>query len=250
MRAVHRLIVNADDLGLTDATTAGIVHAHRHGIVTSASLMVRQPAAAAAVRAAAAAGLDDLGLHLDLGEQAFREGRWQPLYEVVNRDDRTAVAAECRAQLDAFRRLVGREPTHLDSHQHVHLDEPVRSVAVAMAAELGVPLRHLTPGVRHCGGFYGQSGRGEPAADLLSAEALLDLLARERDARGPQPAAAVELGCHPGWDADLDTMYVGERRVEVEVLCSPGLPQAIAALGYELATFVDLACGPSGEPRT
>lgn len=242
----RRLIVNADDLGYTEATTAGIVHAHRHGIVTSASLMVRPPAARAALREAAAGGLDDLGLHLDLGEWVFRRGRWEPLYEVVNRGDAAAVAAECRRQLETFRDLVGRDPTHLDSHQHAHLDEPVRSVAVAIAAELGVPLRHLSSSVAFCGGFYGQSGRGEPAPELLTTESLLTLLDRERDAAATSPAA-LELACHPGWDDDLETMYVAERRIEVDVLCSPGLREAIAARGFTLARFTDLAAACRGE---
>jgi len=243
----RRLIVNADDLGYTEATTAGIVHAHRHGIVTSASLMVRPPAARAAVREAAAAGFDDLGLHLDLGERVFRRGRWEPLYEVVNRADAAAVAAECRRQLETFRDLVGRDPTHLDSHQHAHLDEPVRSVAVAIAAELGVPLRHLSSSVAFCGGFYGQTGRGEPAPELLTTESLLALLDRERDAAAASPTAAVELACHPGWDDDLETMYVAERRIEVDVLCSTGLREAVAAHGFTLATFTELAAARRGE---
>ena len=136
MAIACRLIVNADDLGYTEATTAGIVHAHAHGIVTSASLMVRRPAAGDAVRRAAAAGLADIGLHLDLGEWVFRGGRWEPLYDVVDRDDPAAVAAECRMQLAVFRDLVGRDPTHVDSHQHVHLDEPVRAVAVMTSTAL------------------------------------------------------------------------------------------------------------------
>lgn len=233
--AARRLFVNADDLGYTEATTSGILHGHAHGIVTSASLMVRRPAAGDAARRAAAADFTDLGLHLDLGEWVFRGGRWEPLYEVVARGDASAVAAECRAQLAVFRDLVGRDPTHLDSHQHVHLDEPVRGVAVAMAAELGVPLRHLCPDVVHCGGFYGQSGRGEPAHDLLTVEAILGLLAEVP--AGP----AVEIGCHPGWDDALETMYCRERRTEVDVLTSPGLRDRIAALGYELSTFAALA---------
>lgn len=243
-----RLIVNADDLGYTEATTAGIIHAHRHGIVTSASLMVRPAAARAAVHEAAACGLDDLGLHLDLGEWMFRRGRWEPLYEVVDRSDAAAVAAECHRQLETFRDLVGRDPTHLDSHQHAHLDEPVRSVAGAMAAALGVPLRHLSPSVAYCGGFYGQSGRGEPAPELLTAEAILELLASQRDAAASS-GTAVELACHPGWDADLETMYVAERRVEVEVLCTAGLREAIAARGFELARFADLAAAAGREAR-
>jgi predicted glycoside hydrolase/deacetylase ChbG (UPF0249 family) len=244
------LIVNADDLGYTEATTAGILHAHSHGIVTSASLMVRRPAARTAARQAAAAGLDDLGLHLDLGEWVFRDGDWRPLYEVVDRGDASAVAAECQAQLEQFRDLVGRNPTHLDSHQHTHLDEPVRSIAVALAAELGVPLRHLSPAVVHCGGFYGQSGRGEPAPELLTTDWLLELLHRDHAAAAGQRPAAVELGCHPGWDDALDTMYRAERKTEVEVLCSSGLPEAIAALGFEFATFAAVVAGPTPEPRT
>jgi len=242
------VIVNADDLGCSEATTAGILHAHTHGIVTSASLMVRPPAARDAVREAAAAGLDDLGLHLDLGEWVYRRGRWEPLYEVVHRGDAAAVAAECRRQLDTFRDLVGRDPTHLDSHQHAHLDEPLRSVAVAIAAELGVPLRHLPSSVAYCGGFYGQSGRGEPAPELLTTESLLALLDAAWEAAA-ESCSAVELACHPGWDADLDTMYVAERRVEVEVLCTAGLREAIAARGFTLARFADLAPAAAGEAR-
>lgn len=239
MRQRQRLIVNADDLGSTPATSAGILHAHSHGIVTSASLMTRPVGARDAAAGAVAAGLD-LGLHLDLGEWVFRGGQWQPLYEVVDRSDATAVATECRAQLERFRDFVGRDPSHLDSHQHVHLEEPIRSVAGAIAAELGVPLRHLSPQVVHCGGFYGQSGRGEPLPELLTEPALLGLLRAARDACA-DPTAAIELGCHPGWDASLDTMYVAERRIEVDLLTSPTLPAAIRELGLDLATFADLA---------
>jgi predicted glycoside hydrolase/deacetylase ChbG (UPF0249 family) len=201
--------------------------------------MVRRPAARDAARRAAAAGLDDIGLHLDLGEWVYRGGRWQPLYEVVDREDAGAVAAECHAQLAAFRDIVGRGPTHLDSHQHVHLDEPVRGVALAIAAELGVPLRHLAPQVTHCGGFYGQSGRGEPAPEMLTVDSLLRLLTEARDATA-DTAAAIELGCHPGWDDALDTMYRHERRIEVDLLTSTELRDGLAPLGFELSTFTAL----------
>ena len=52
--AARRLFINADDLGYTEATTSGILHAREHGIVTSASLMVRRPAAGDAARRAGA----------------------------------------------------------------------------------------------------------------------------------------------------------------------------------------------------
>src|SRR3954452_16947488 len=71
----HRkhLIVNADDLGLSDGVNRGIFCAHENGIVTSASLMVRQPAAKEATRSARRFPDLGIGLHFDLGE-LYRDG--------------------------------------------------------------------------------------------------------------------------------------------------------------------------------
>ena len=66
------LIVNADNFGLSVGVNHGIIETHEHGIVTSASLMARWPAAAAAyARAHPRLGL---GLHLDIGEWAHHYG--------------------------------------------------------------------------------------------------------------------------------------------------------------------------------
>lgn len=133
------LIVNGDDFGRTPGINRGVVRAHEHGVLTSASLMVRWPAAAEAAAYCRNRPALSLGLHLDLGEWRYRGGRWQTLYRVASTDDAEAVAAEVAGQLAAFRRLVGREPTHVDSHQHVHLCEPVRSVLMDAVRPLGIP---------------------------------------------------------------------------------------------------------------
>ncbi len=123
---LRNLIVNADDFGLSRGVNRGIIEAFENGILTSASLMVRQPAASeAAVYARSHCGMS-LGLHLDLGEWKYREGQWVALYSVVPNDDAAAVAEEVRHQLSEFQRLVGRKPTHIDSHQHVHRQERIR----------------------------------------------------------------------------------------------------------------------------
>ena len=237
--APRNLIVNADDLGYTPLTSAGILAAWRDGIVTSASLMVRRADAAAAARQAAAEGFTDLGLHLDLGEWSCRGGCWRRLYEVVPLDDAAAVRDECERQLDRFRDLVGRDPTHLDSHQHVHREEPVRPVAREIAARLGIVLRDASALVAYDGGFYGQQGDGLPAAGCLTEEAIMRIL-------HAASADVLELGCHPGLDPDLETMYCRERIRELEVLCAPGLRDRIAAAGYEFTTFA--ALGPQPAP--
>src|SRR5439155_19097165 len=109
------LIVNADDFGLSHGVNQGIIEAHENGIVTSASLMVRWPAAAEAADYARRRPGFSLGLHLDLGEWAYRDGSWEPVYEVVPLDDVACVTEEVSRQLAAFRRLAGTDPSHLDS---------------------------------------------------------------------------------------------------------------------------------------
>src|SRR5262249_59174838 len=102
MAAKRYLIVNADDCGQSFGVNWGIIEAHERGIVTSASLMVRWPAAAeAAVYGRQHPNLS-LGLHVDLGEWACRDGHWMPVYQVVPTNDTAAVADEVARHLAAF----------------------------------------------------------------------------------------------------------------------------------------------------
>jgi predicted glycoside hydrolase/deacetylase ChbG (UPF0249 family) len=230
MNPTRRLIVNADDFGLSPGVNRGIIAAHECGIVTSTSLMVRAPAADDAAAYARAHPRLSVGLHVDLGEWAFRGGTWVELYRVVDLEDDAAVEAEVMRQLDCFRGLVGRDPTHLDSHQHVHRQGAARRVVTAAGERLGVAVRHETPGVAHCGDFYGQDGEGHPYPDLISADALIAVLRR----LGP---GVTELGCHPGEGELPDTMYVSERAREVKTLCDQRVREAVLSLGIELISF-------------
>jgi predicted glycoside hydrolase/deacetylase ChbG (UPF0249 family) len=231
------LIVNADDFGQNAGVNAGILEAHERGIVTSASLMVRWPAAPSAATAAAAASARtrerlSLGLHVDLGEWICKDDDWEPLYSVVPLTDRNAVAAEVQQQLARFRALVGRDPTHLDSHQHVHRYEPVRGILVDLARDLNVPLRHFSP-IRYCGEFYGQARRGHPFPEGISVDALIRILTA-------LPRGYVEVGCHPGDGHDLDSMYTSERAEEVKTLCDVRVRAALADSGIQLTSFASI----------
>src|SRR5439155_13341092 len=156
MTDARYLIVNADDFGQSPGVNRGIMRAHQHGIVTSASLMVRWPAATAAAEYARMHSSLSVGLHLDLGEWFYRNSNWTLLYEVVDPHDASAVRMEISRQLAVFRRLVGRDPSHIDSHQHVHRNEPIRTAALEASRKLGIPLRDCRADVRYCGRFYGQ----------------------------------------------------------------------------------------------
>src|SRR5258707_8422221 len=176
MSAKRYLIVNADDFGHNSAVNRGVIHAHDHGIVTSASLMVRWPAAFAAAEYARNRPGLSLGLHLDFGEWTYKDDNWVPVYNVVPLDEPTALRNEVLRQLALFRTLTGRDPDHIDSHQHVHLREPARSVVLEAALELRAPVRDCTPGIRYCGRFYGQTAEGATYAAGITSDALIEIL--------------------------------------------------------------------------
>jgi predicted glycoside hydrolase/deacetylase ChbG (UPF0249 family) len=227
------LIVNADDFGLSPGVNSGVIEAHERGIVTSASLMVRMTAAEEAATYARNDGNMSLGLHVDLGEWSFRNGEWQPVYEVVPLEDHEAVETEVRKQLESFRQMTGRDPTHLDSHQHVHDDDTPAAVVRKLAVELGVPLRNHDQRVRYCGDLYGRAPGGETVTGAISVENLIVILEG-------LPQGVTELGCHPGEGADIESEYRDEREAEVQVLCDPRVRETIEREGIALCTFSDL----------
>ena len=230
--AGRRLVVNADDFGRSHAINDGVIAGHANGIITSASLMVRHPVAAEAVAAAREHPLLALGLHLDLTEWEMVADEWRAKYTVVDTDDAAAVSAEIDRQLESFRSLAGADPTHLDSHQHVHRQEPVRSAAIATAAALGVPLREHGP-VRYCGAFYGQDRQGRRLPHAISPDSLVGLVRQ-------LPAGITEIGCHPATRAEPFTSYSVERPIELKTLCDPVVRLAIGQEEIQLCSFAEL----------
>jgi chitin disaccharide deacetylase len=230
------LIVNADDFGQSRGINRGIITAHRDGIVTSASLMVRWPAAAEAAADARRHPRLSVGLHFDLGEQILRAGEWVPLYSVVPVQNESTVRDEISRQLGMFDRLVGHAPTHLDSHQHVHLREPARMIVVEIAERLGVPLRNCSREVSYCGSFYGQADDGTTLRDVISVDGLIRILET-------LPAGCTELACHPAAECDVETLYSQERLEELKILCDPRVRAALTDNGIALRSFANLSQG-------
>ena len=229
----RNLIVNADDFGLTDGINRGIIQAHEHGIVTSASLMVRYPAARNAAAYARAHPKLSVGLHFEAGEWRYRSGEWYAAYEVVRADDAVAIKPELDRQLAAFVELLGRAPTHLDSHQHVHQSEPARTIMLEAAEHLGVPLRSCTSVIGYNGSFYGQTGEGSPFPEGISRERLRTMVATLEP-------GWTEFGCHVGYADGLDSVYAAEREQELRVLCDPDTRAFVETSGVRLRSFHEL----------
>jgi predicted glycoside hydrolase/deacetylase ChbG (UPF0249 family) len=226
---VKFLIVNADDLGYGRGINRGIAEAVDRGVVTSAGLMVNTPGTEEAVRLAAARPKLSLGLHANFTNEAKR---------LVEFDDPATCRAELRRQFEHFCDAVGRKPTHLDSHQHVHRRAPCLSSFLELAKEHGIPLRDQPP-VVFKGGFYGQWEYGVSDPSKVSFDALVAILSRELT------SGIYELAVHPGrFDPDAYYVYHRDREHELQALTDPRLSeflreQAIALISYhELARAV------------
>jgi chitin disaccharide deacetylase len=225
---VRLLVVNADDLGRSSGVNRGIVDCHERGIVTSASLMVDGGAAAEAVELAAEQPELGVGLHWDVTSGA-RE---------LDLHDAGAVRAELERQLDQFRELVGREPTHVDSHHHVHRETGVLPVVRELVEALGIPLRGVGD-VRFVGTFYARGARDEPQADRIGVP-FLERLLREEVGDG-----WTELSCHPGYvGPGLESSYARERETEVRSLTDRRPRDVIDELGIRLVSFATYPLGP------
>ncbi len=147
-----RLIVNADDCGMSRGITDAIVLAHRYGFLTSTSLMANMPASEYAVSRLATVPRLGVGLHLNIcaGRPILpahevptlvgATGRFHPPAVMIRRlwawrVSGREIEAEFRAQI-RWARDRGISPTHADSHHHMHI-YPAAAVpfARALAAE-------------------------------------------------------------------------------------------------------------------
>lgn len=134
----------ADDLGLHEAVTGGVLALAGKGRLNGVSCMVGAPAWAGArleVRALAAAGVD-VGLHLDLTEHPLDAGRRASLPRLalaasLRQLPEFAIEREITRQFDRFEQDVGRAPDYVDGHQHVHQLPQVRDALLWVIAQRG-----------------------------------------------------------------------------------------------------------------
>jgi predicted glycoside hydrolase/deacetylase ChbG (UPF0249 family) len=251
-RAVKRLIVNADDLGRTPGVNEGIFQAHRDGVVTSATLMVNCEAARAVPELAERHPRLGIGLHLALtggppaappesiGSLVDARGHLPGRPEGLAAARPGHVLAEVRAQLKRFREIMGRPPTHFDSHHHSHRVPVVLEALVTLAWETGVPVRNASAEIRRV-----LQRENVPTTDRFvegfhDAGATLENLQR---LLAEMPAGTTELMCHPARvDSELSasSSYAGVRERELAVLTDREVRQQVQALGIELIHFGEL----------
>jgi predicted glycoside hydrolase/deacetylase ChbG (UPF0249 family) len=249
----RRLIVNADDFGLTAGVSRGILEGHRRGIVTSTTALANLPAQPD--QDAEATGLPGLGigLHVNLtwGPPISPAGGVPTLVDGEGRFVRDTQAVEARAradevrreteaQIEAFTRRFGRPPTHLDSHHHVHRLRGVGEAVLAVALAAGLPIRSQDAGFRE--GLRRRGARtadhfvgGDGAEPYWTPGRLLDVLAG-------LPVGTTELMCHPGYfdEALAYSRYGRQRETELAALCDAEARATVERLGIRLCHFGSL----------
>lgn len=250
------LVINADDFGLTDGVSEGIIRCIEEGVLTTTSAMMCVAGSQDRVAAGRKALTGRIGLHLQLTsgqpildpqkipslvrpDGTFPDSRREPM---ARRADE--ILLEWHAQMEALLET-GVTPTHLDSHHHMHAEAGVFDAFLDFAASCGLPSRALSTS-----NAAALRSRGVPAADLtvirwfdgeLSSAHLLNVLTEAT--RGLEDEAFVELMAHPGMvDEQLPfvSKYVHPRLTEMRTLIQPGLREQLAEAGFRLGTFRDL----------
>ena len=247
---MKRLILNADDYGLSPAVSTGIREAART-VVRSTTVMANL-ATADDLRSLKRSGLH-AGVHLNLscGPPLSRDyprallsasGDFRKTKALDPRtwEERAALSAareEWERQLDALR-SAGIAPDHLDSHHHVHLFEPLFPQALALARRHGLALRTATLEQREQARKEGLRTPDELRTDFygnnhIDRAALLMTLARARE-------GVVEVLCHPGRvDGALKqrSSYVDERARELATLADTSLAVELERNGWTLVSY-------------
>jgi chitin disaccharide deacetylase len=243
-----RLIVNADDFGLTLEVSRGISELIAAGAVSSTSVMAT---AEDVERAIAEHGggpvASRAGVHLQItGATApltrggsivdSRTGTFHshPLPREVDPED---VRREWQAQIERVGELFGRTPSHLDTHHGYHRDPRFAQAYLDLAREYGLPVRAGAPGPAPAGvrtpdrTIRGWTTKGLPLEALLATV----------DEAGLDENEIAEVVTHPGYaDASLrDISSLNDER-ERELAELRRLPSALEDRAWTLATHADL----------
>ncbi len=150
-----KLIINADDFGISRTVNQAIVDGFKNGILTSTSIMPNMPAFEDAIRKLKSIGEIGLGVHLNIteyksklrtkeknsklydNEGKFNNNFFQILAKSNDEDFMFEVEHEFRSQIEAVLKYF--KPDHLNSHNHVHSIPKIFNLVCKLAKEYEIP---------------------------------------------------------------------------------------------------------------
>lgn len=251
---MKKIIISADDFGLTEGVTKGIAESINNGIVSRTSAMMCTGGAQWISKYKE--GLDGkIGLHLQLtdgspllpatqvssllnGRGLFARKRPLIRLETLNPEE---LEAEWEAQMQALLDT-GVKPSHIDTHHNVHRYPKVFNVFLKLAIKYQLPARALSPEMSmrlKSHGLLGaksclRSSWDEHLTDDLFIMQVLGAF-RQQSNQG-----AIEVMCHPGYvDEALKerSHYLAIRERELRVFCDPNLPAKLKKHHIQVESF-------------
>lgn len=269
-----KLIVNADDFGLSELTNKGIADCFTRGIVTSTTVIANSDAFKQAVSLAKKLKLN-VGIHLNLTmckpviEDAEHIADENGLLSNSNikkaaskKLDLTEVEKEFRAQIEKVIDA-GITPTHLDGHKHIHIFPGIVDIVTQLAKEYNIHGIRLPLGkianrklmfskqmikamivnhyARKAKKKFMSNGLSCPDSFYglletgnLSTENLKKILAHVKE-------ETTELMCHPGYfDKDANSKLKGERETELRALTDESVKELVKAKDIKLISYKDI----------
>jgi len=270
----RRLIVNADDFGLSKSVNQAVIRAHCEGILTSASLMVNEAGFDEAVKLAKENPKLGVGLHLTLlqGHSALPPEKIPGLVNVRSEFSnsplgvgmkyffrgglREQLRAEIRAQFEKFH-STGLPLDHVNGHLHLHLHPTIFKILMEDSEKLGIRhLRltrdcfarsrkisrgHLFYKISHAAIFEFLSSRARKTLDLKKIRHAQITFGLLQNARVDEDYVLKLLSELPPGDSELYSHpSLGEFKHEFDALISPRVKEQIKKLGIELIRYQDL----------
>lgn len=270
----RRLIVNADDFGLSASVNAAVIRAHRDGILTTASLMVNEPGFAEAVQLAKENPRLGVGLHLTflMGHSALPPEKIPGLVngrgEFTNSPAgaglryffqhrlREQLRAEIHAQFEKFH-ATGLKLDHVNGHLHLHLHPTIFKILMNDADKLRITHLRLT---RDCLARSRRLSRGHWFYKVSHA-AIFDFLSRRaqkvlatkkirhaqisfgllQDSRVDEEYLLKLLPELPAGDSELYSHpSLDKFKHELATLVSPRVREQVNRLGIKLIRYQEL----------
>lgn len=274
LEALRRLIVNADDFGRSPSINAAVIRAHQQGILTTASLMVNEPAFDEAAALAKQNPNLGVGLHLTLlcGHSALPQEKIPGLVNerrefadnpaavgfryFFSRQLRSQLRDEIAAQFERFR-ATGLALDHVNGHLHFHLHPTVFDLLMQRAAEWHITHLRLTKdpfwfnaGIASGHWFYRTShavihhilsARARPALLQRGIKHTRDVFGLLQNARVNEDYVSRLLPVLPEGDSELYSHpSLDQFKNELDALVSPRVKSLITAHGIQLIRYQDL----------
>lgn len=256
-----RLIVNADDFGLTVNVSRGIMEGMRRGIITDTSAIVNADDFSASAELARENGITEMGIHclLTMGRPVLpksqvsslvdKDGRFYT-HEVFRHKeiDICEAEAELEAQIQKLLRS-GLKLNHIDSHHGIMgKSKEMTELFCSLSVKYGVPIRNEWSREENSDEMQTKLNRlGIRAADLVyfnhgtPYHTVPDVLRFLEDALASRET--VEIGCHPGHSDDVlrrISVLNDDREKELETVTDQRLIDYICENGIELIPFSEL----------